>query len=78
MRYNFLVTIRVALSPLGFEYNENGILETPTKIAEIKNFIVLTDEGYNKAYFSATCTVCEYIQQHYAGQEVRYTIRIAN
>ena len=52
MRYNFLVTIRVALSPLGFEYDENGMLETPTKIAEIKNFIILTDEGYNKAYFS--------------------------
>lgn len=78
MRYNFLVIIYVATSELGFECDENGRIETPTKIAEIKNFVVLTDEGYNEARFSATCTVCDYINQHYEGQEVRYTMMIAN
>jgi hypothetical protein len=78
MRYNFLVTISVAVSPLGFEYDDDGILETPTEIAEVKNFIVLTDEGYNKARFSAICTVCDYVKNRYAGQEVRYSIMIAN
>lgn len=78
MRYNFIAIIRVALSDLGFEYDEDEVLCTPTKIAEVKNFVVLTDEGYNKAYFSATCAICEYIRQHYEGQEVRYTLRIAN
>lgn len=68
----------MALSELGFEYDENRRLETPVKIAEIKNFIVLTDEGYNKAYYSAINTVCEYVKQHYANQNVRYTIMIAN
>lgn len=78
MRYNFLATIRVALSDLGFEYDDDEVLCTPTKIAEVKNFIVLTDEGYNKAYLAATGSVCEYIRNHYADQEVRYTLRIAN
>lgn len=78
MRYNFIATIWVALSELGFEYDDDKILCTPTKIAEVKNFIILTDEGYNKAYFSATCAVCEYVRNHYAGQDVRYTIMIAN
>lgn len=78
MRYNFLATIRVASSPLGFEYDDDKVLCIPTKIAEVKNFIILTDEGYNKAYLSATCTVCEYVKNCYAGQDVRYTIMIAN
>lgn len=78
MRYKFIVTIQEALSPLGFEYDDDKVLCTPTKIAEVKSFIVLTDDGYNKAYFSAVCTVCEYVEQHYAGREVRYTIMIAN
>ena len=78
MRYNFLVTIRVALTEVGFEYDEDKVLCSPTKIAEVKNFVVLTDEGYNKAYLTATCTVCEYIKNHYTGQDVRYTMMIAN
>lgn len=78
MRYKFLATIYVALSELGFEYDDDKVLCTPTKIAEVKNFVVLTDEGYNKAYLTATCSVCEYIRSHYAGQDVRYTMMIAN
>jgi hypothetical protein len=78
MEYRFLVTVRVALSPLGFEYNENGILETPTKIAEVKNFIVTTDEGYNKAYFAAINSICEYVKRHYENQDVRFTVRMVN
>lgn len=76
MRYKFVATIRVALSPLGFEYNENGILETPTKIAEVKTFVILTDKGYNQAYFSAMQAVSDYIKNHYANEEVRYTLGI--
>jgi hypothetical protein len=68
MRYKFLVTVKIAPSELC----------APTKIAEVKNFVVLTDEGYNKAYLTAVNSVCEYIKNRYAGQEVRYTVMIAN
>lgn len=78
MRYKFIVTIRVALSELGFEYDDDNALCTPTEIAEVKSFVLLTDEGYNKAYLAANCTACEYIRERYAGQNVRYTIMIAN
>jgi hypothetical protein len=63
MRYNFLVTIKTA---------------PPTKIVEVKNFIILTDGGYNKAYLAAVGSVCEYIKNRYTGQNVCYTIMIAN
>ena len=76
MRYNFLVTIRVATSPLGFEYDEDKVLCTPTKIAEVKTFTVLTNEGYNKAYFSAMLIVDDYIKNHYTNEEVCYTLGI--
>lgn len=77
MRYKFLATIKIATTELGLEYDEYNILQTPAK-TEVKTFIVLTDEGYHKAKFSAICSVCEYIRNHYHGQETNFSLMIAN